>query len=342
MKNYDSLSADAQTIVCTLYGHHLANVAYRKRLVADLERMSPHADVDRAELAARIARVSSVIDALGLVYFAIEFPEDNNYPVAVYDAEEGFLLPADAAALADKRKLAAEAERLAAEALAKETAEAEAKAQAAAGGVDNETTTPEGLEVGETHEAGTLRAHRYADSIRITDIANAGKRGKKCRELSVLPDSLWGSEAEKAALTRLGLWLRKVDNFDDAHTWAHVIAKDTQALKLNLRELRGVDVEPAGVRYEMDLRPADGKLRLSCSPHHFRLVRSDELGKGRPSYKGGPPMYQDSSYYSRNKACALRFYRWVCEHTAEVAKMATVAEFRSVWNSLGVVYDSHC
>lgn len=38
--------------------------------------------------------------------------------------------------------------------------------------------------IGDTWDNGTIRINRYADSLRVMHVADAGRRGKKCRELA--------------------------------------------------------------------------------------------------------------------------------------------------------------
>lgn len=49
----------------------------------------------------------------------------------------------------------------------------------------NDTAVPTTLDVCCTVETATWRAHRYMDSICITSLVNAGKRGKRCEEFSM-------------------------------------------------------------------------------------------------------------------------------------------------------------
>ena len=43
------------------------------------------------------------------------------------------------------------------------------------------------IPLGETKEYGSVRIHRYADHFQVTDLAFAGKRGKKVRIMSLAP-----------------------------------------------------------------------------------------------------------------------------------------------------------
>jgi hypothetical protein len=51
----------------------------------------------------------------------------------------------------------------------------------------NDTTVQQeaGLQVGQTREIHGWRVHRYASALRITELANAGKRGKKVAEITL-------------------------------------------------------------------------------------------------------------------------------------------------------------
>lgn len=101
------------------------------------------------------------------------------------------------------------------------------------------------------NERSMLRIHRYMDSIRVTDLTNAGKRGKKVDEFAVYDLDY---ATDKGAVDRLAAQLAKsggyrlalslaqswVEYYDDHKIFPHP--------KINQIQLRGVDVTPAGFK----------------------------------------------------------------------------------------------
>jgi hypothetical protein len=104
------------------------------------------------------------------------------------------------------------------------------------------------MNIGETIERDTVRIHRFDGSFRITDLTNAGKRGKKCHVRAVLygygPNRLSDLAWEEFATA-----LDAVDSYEASAYVCGVVA-DAHPGGIHIEEhnLRGVDVEPAGFR----------------------------------------------------------------------------------------------
>lgn len=123
------------------------------------------------------------------------------------------------------------------------------------------------IQVGETRETGEVRIHRGASSLRLTNIRNAGKRGKRCSEAVLFCDDdafPW----ESVALEAYG----RAKRGDD---WATVVqalvdvARDGAELTESVR--RGVDVEPSHLPVEVD----GAHVRVSAAPLAFVARGSD-------------------------------------------------------------------
>jgi len=93
------------------------------------------------------------------------------------------------------------------------------------------------LGVGHTIENGNIRIHRYRDSIRCTDLTNAGKRGKKVDEITF--DAQDGSY-----LVPFISEFEKMRSFKQAEKLAKEIEKDKESkIRTYKNQLRGVDVQ---------------------------------------------------------------------------------------------------
>lgn len=109
------------------------------------------------------------------------------------------------------------------------------------------------LQPGSSVEAGSVRYHRYMDSLHVTDLTNAGKRGKKVDQF-VLYDLNY-MRRNQIAQAQFDKWLSGV--VSSSRDWKQVRRSAVGLLagyentgmwpipKMDVRLLRGVDVEPS-------------------------------------------------------------------------------------------------
>ena len=204
----------------------------------------------------------------------------------------------------------------------------------------NDTRTGPGITLGETRDQGSVRVHRWADGFEVTDLTNAGKRGKTCRSLRVIGGS-YNSPYRPA--DREG-WDAYAEPFASFKTMDQVLAfvrdvltRFPQSIAMHASEKRGVDVDKPGEGpIKLRKEHADGTIiDLVAEPQEFRLVDSVLMGRpGKPSFR------QDRSYWSTDKKGAGRFYQWVKTHMLQASSMR-LADFRAVWDDLGAQYNSH-
>lgn len=199
------------------------------------------------------------------------------------------------------------------------------------------------LPMGHTAENGSVRIHRYRDLFLITDLTNAGKRGKKVLESVVEPTYQYKGDRDK--------WFDSMANAIVGYTsYAKVIAffKDVQhdypgEIDIKERQQRGVDVKPSGLT-KLNLKTntdANGSyMRITSDPTEW-MVTSVGVITGPK----GNTFNQDTIYYPVGgkrdvaKGAAL-FNKWLQDNLSKVNKMGIV-ELQDVWRSLGVKYDSH-
>jgi hypothetical protein len=181
-----------------------------------------------------------------------------------------------------------------------------------------------------------LKLHHYTGSLRITDLQNAGKRGKKVKQLSVMPRTLDDAAAD-AVIERVADAITQQDmTYAQAVDYLEAAGKDEY--QLEEQALRGVDVEPAGVTIQLEKKFDDGSIvRVDASPHDFHVVSSVPIvapGKAANGYR------QDTLYYPKAKADGIAFYAWLKDHVAKAASM-TIQDLTKVWDSLDIAYYYH-
>jgi hypothetical protein len=116
------------------------------------------------------------------------------------------------------------------------------------------TTT---IAIGTTWSNGSYRIHRYASSLRVTDIRNAGQRGKRCQRLSVWDDMIANHEHLADMLSGVLVAAAMCDAGISEMAQA---CADAALTGYAVTELRGVDVEPA---------------ELSVTGKHVRVTATD-------------------------------------------------------------------
>lgn len=196
-----------------------------------------------------------------------------------------------------------------------------------------------GLPLGKTYQNPKVRIHRYRDQVRVTDLTNAGKRGKKVREMVVLPtyaysgdDQDWLDQQTHQFLT----YARSSDPYQKSKLYIKDLMVDfPDDIKLVETEYRGVDVEPYGELFEFRL-PLDngGKLTIKSSPTDFLVVHTARMKGPR-----GNEFDHDSRFRPRKKKDAVLFYGWMKDNSSKVKSFKGMTDLFDLWKKLGVNYD---
>lgn len=192
------------------------------------------------------------------------------------------------------------------------------------------------IEIGQTIIANAnLRINRNRCSVRVIDLANAGKRGKTCREV-VLYDVDYCCEQDGGVYYAFECMLDVVETLSQIDQVAGLFSafcgmvdgKGLYPCKVDSRDLRGVDVAPA------DCEPIvieAGHLYVRAELSGF-TVRDNNDQWNLPTLidpcKGG-------------KTASKKFYQWAKKHQAEIAKM----DFSGVWNAMrdqGIASHYYC
>jgi len=178
------------------------------------------------------------------------------------------------------------------------------------------------IEMGETRDVGAYRIHRGALSLRVTEIAHAGKRGKRCPVVVLYQPCARSSEADIATATasvhrlvQLGAqWVAVV---------AHVRSLARGGLAVEEREERGVDVEPPCVQVEIRTDTID----VTASAHRFSARR--------------PGTADCDSVYTRSRADGAKMHAWAIANRARLGSMR-VFEIEREARAMGVNLGYYC
>lgn len=195
------------------------------------------------------------------------------------------------------------------------------------------------LGMGQTFQNEKVRIHRYRDSFRVTDLRNAGKRGKKVPEMAIMLTRAYTGDVDQWFDIQAKQFLDYAKS-SDPYAKIRAYIKDLlvdypKDIDLQETMLRGVDVEPFGEVYTWKFQTSDiDRLEAKVSPQDFS-VRSTHTFTGPK----GNLFDQDTLYYPRDKKSSALFYGWLKDNLAKAKKMG-MTELRQVWEQLGVKYDS--
>lgn len=204
------------------------------------------------------------------------------------------------------------------------------------------------LEVGRTAFSSThLKLHLYTGSLRLTELLNAGKRGKTAREFTVIAGD---AHSSKKLGDLADAFIASHSTYDEARAYAQSVAAKRN-LSVEERTLRGIDVEPMATKINLRKQFSDGTIvSIEASPNDFHVRESTISGKAREAFMRGEPgdyagVRQDTGYWPAGtpavqRKSAQKFYAWITAHLVEASNM-TVDDLRHVWKRIGVQYNYH-
>ena len=200
-----------------------------------------------------------------------------------------------------------------------------------------------GLEVGRSFQNEKIRVHRYRDQLRVWDITNAGKRGKKVPELTVLLTRNYEGDPDDWFKRQTAELIETYSKRPDPYGAFKALLRDLQVdfpedINLHEEQLRGVDVEPYGEIFEFNI-PLDNKssLRVEASPNSFLVVNHAWVTR-EGTDKG---FFHDTSYRPVKVTDARAFYAWLKDNASKLKSFDNMDEFRDLWKTLNVQYDYH-
>lgn len=198
------------------------------------------------------------------------------------------------------------------------------------------------LPVGKTFQNEKVRIHRYSDTLVVTDLTNAGKRGKKCDEMVVSPTVYYEGDPDQ--------WLARMGGFfvDEAGGGYKAISrfiKDVQTdfpteIRIEVRPLQGTKVEPFGDVFEFDIpQPNKGSMRVRSTPLDFSVINRVWHEHPTDPTKGGH--FQDTLCTPRKPVDAQAFYAWMKDNHERARRLMNMDMFRQLWRAIRVNVDCH-
>lgn len=181
------------------------------------------------------------------------------------------------------------------------------------------------IRVGSTVEQGSIRIHRYSDWTSVTDLTNAGKRGKTVEVIGFRLNRYFAD----AYYNLFAGPLQACENMAQVHILANTYAltdpDEPRSDFVTYSEQRGVDVVPS-LKQVIKLQTTN--FTLSASPLDFTV---------RDSSRQGQVLHP---LQSSKKRSALTFYAWLQENLARVQDM-TVTQIAQELLRKKIQYDSY-
>lgn len=197
------------------------------------------------------------------------------------------------------------------------------------------------LAIGQTIETDILRIHRYANSIRVTDLTNAGKRGKSVDEFALYDLDHEGRMDKRIQgfIEKFAKDLPRMKSYSMALKVAQGIVDEAERLakaseqfqtvpKIETSKYQGVKVAPAGFK-SIDI---DGKhVRLHADNSSFHVTDKDDK-------------YNEQTLIApiKRKSTAIKaFLAWAKENESKIANM-TFAQINDVLHKADIETHYYC
>jgi hypothetical protein len=173
----------------------------------------------------------------------------------------------------------------------------------------NDIDVPSTLPPGGSFETANWRMHRYASSVRITHLVNAGVRGKQCLEIAIV--ARYHQDLDRFEV--LVPWLLHTMVLHPTPETMVALAKDASLtspeLETHISEVRGVDVETGVIKIEGEL------VWGAFSMKEFQVTVTALIGNERGSFR------QDSHLYNADKRSVPKAYQWARANAARIPAM---------------------
>lgn len=199
------------------------------------------------------------------------------------------------------------------------------------------------VEIGRTvFTPQNLKIHRYNDSVEVTDMTNAGKRGKKVQVMHINVGHM-AREMANVAMTNLTTEILHMNYGQVKAHVEHIMAKQKaeniyDGFRIDEVTQRGIDIEPMGTKLEVVNKFPNGAwLRINASPHEFHVTDSAVISAPNAAADG---FHQDTNYWPVKKQDGILFYGWMKDNLSKVHAM-TIQDLTQTWHALGVRYNSH-
>lgn len=170
------------------------------------------------------------------------------------------------------------------------------------------------ISVGEVIDNGRIRARRLADWVKVHDLTNAGKRGKKVDYFNLGSQSHLDDLA-KAILDYVSSSLHTAD-YQQALRVAKSVLGLSYRLELDERSIKGVRVDPSGMDPVEIVGP---KVKVRAEPQSFSVKDMTD----RTNEPTAIPR-------KRKRTSTKKFYQWARQNESRIPKMS----FNDVLNEM--------
>jgi len=197
-----------------------------------------------------------------------------------------------------------------------------------------------GVGIGDTEEHDGLRFHRYASALMVTDLANAGKRGKTVPEFSLYNlDYTFGDksadELENAleSIAKAKTYAQALQIAKKAVAFVHADgSRYGSSLNIEERPLRGVDVDPP--------EGASGAKIAIDTPHFSLSVDARGFSASDKDDQNNLPCI--ITPVRGAKQTAVKAFRTWVEANRDKLQDMTFNKFTAALNDAGVNYHYYC
>jgi hypothetical protein len=196
-----------------------------------------------------------------------------------------------------------------------------------------------GVALGKTLQNEKVRIHRYSNVIKITDLTNAGTRGKKVEELAVGYEGFSDMSSTSREVLEIvsdlaGNLFLSGNDYQSIKSYMEKLKKTHDGIDIEVRNYRGVDVEPFGETFDFLIKGDMGAtFRVRFSPHDFTVKHT------RPTGPKGVDL--DTFYYSQTKADGQAWYAWASKNQLLIRRFKSINDFMNVWAKLKVRWGTH-
>lgn len=205
------------------------------------------------------------------------------------------------------------------------------------------------MAIGDTLETDHLRIHRFMDSVRIWDLTNAGKRGKRV-DVAVVYDLDYIKEND-IATAWFEQWLSKTvagATFDQA-------VKDAQQFKgkleqagvypipkISLDQTRGIDVDPPqSIMKKLDFKVVDTPgLTLTVFATPSRVAIREVTFILNKEGKRGTYLHDITVGNTENRKEKLSLYSWVIMNENRLKQAQNLTDVKEMLKADGIPYDT--
>lgn len=202
--------------------------------------------------------------------------------------------------------------------------------------------------VGATVESEHLRVHRYADSVRIWDLTNAGRRGKNVDILVVTDlDYLNGNDL---AVEKFERWLGKAVGgltFQETDRLLDGLISDLERShtgslpKVYHRSEKGVRVDPPqSVMRQIKMKVLDTPARtlsVEAKPSEVS-IRETTFSVDESTGRRGPYLQDTVLANTKNKRETLTLYNWIVQNEAALKRARDLSTIQGLLRAEDVPY----